>query len=242
MRVFIQMLAGLVVLAISAQAADFDTDTVNTGEGELVITFVGHGTLMFSYGGMVIHVDPVGREADYSAMPGADLVLITHSHGDHLDPDAVAQIRGEDTEIIVNPASAEEIEGARVMSNGQSTEARGLHIEAVPAYNLVHKRDSGQPFHPKGEGNGYVIDFGGTRVYVAGDTENIPEMSELEGIDIAFLPVNLPYTMDADMAAEAARRISPAVLYPYHYSKSEVDALVKKLAADSAIEIRVRNM
>jgi L-ascorbate metabolism protein UlaG (beta-lactamase superfamily) len=118
----------------------------------------------------------------------------------------------------------------------------GLKIEAVPAYNLVHKRDNGRPFHPKGEGNGYVITFGDKRIYVAGDTENTPEMKALKDIDVAFLPMNLPYTMTPEMVADAAKAFRPKVLYPYHYGSTDTSALVKLLEGEEGIEVRVRNM
>ncbi len=163
-------------------------DTIKTSAGDLVLTFIGHGSLMLRQGGKVIHVDPVGREADYSKLPKADLVLVTHEHGDHLDPAAIQAIRKEGTRVLVSPSCAGKITGAEVMKNGDVREEAGFRIEAVPAYNLVHVRAPGQPFHPKGAGNGYVITFGGKRVYVAGDTENTPEMKALRGIDVASCP------------------------------------------------------
>ncbi|MFO7958359.1 MAG: MBL fold metallo-hydrolase [Candidatus Brocadiia bacterium] len=220
----------------------FEQDTIETSAGDLVMTFVGHGTLMFEFDGKVIHVDPVSREADYSEMPDADLILITHAHGDHLDPEAVAMVRTDETEIIVAPACAGEIPGATVMSNGTSTTAAGLKIEAVPAYNIVHERSSGQPFHPRGDGNGYILNFADKRVYVAGDTENTPEMKQLEDIDVAFLPMNLPYTMTPEMVADAARAFRPDILYPYHYGDTDASALTDLLAGEDDIEVRIRSL
>ena len=206
-----------------------------------MITFVGHGTLMFLYNGAVIHVDPVSREADYAKMPGAGLVLITHDHGDHLDPKALEQIKNENTVIVLNGKSAEKINEGIVMKNGDIKTLQGLVIEAVPAYNIVSKRASGEPYHPEGIGNGYVITLGGKRVYVAGDTENIPEMKALKDIDIAFLPMNLPYTMSPEMVADAARAFRPKILYPYHYGSTDVNRIIE-LLKDEAIEVRIREM
>jgi L-ascorbate metabolism protein UlaG (beta-lactamase superfamily) len=217
-------------------------DTIQTSAGPLVITFVGHGTLVLRQGGKVIHVDPVGREADYSTMPKADIVLITHEHGDHLDPAAVAAIRTPATRVLVSRSCTGKIPGAEVMANGDVLEAAGFRIEAVPAYNLVHERAPGQPFHPKGNGNGYIISFGDTRVYVAGDTENTPEMKALRGIDVAFLPMNLPYTMTPEMVADAARAFRPRILYPYHYGDTDPRKLVALLKGEKGIEVRVRDM
>ena len=217
-------------------------DTIRTSAGDLVLTFVGHGTLMLRQAGKVIHIDPVGREADYSRMPKADLVLVTHDHGDHLDPAAIAAIRKESTRIVVSPSCEGKVPGARVLKNGESADEAGFHVEAVPAYNLVHVRAPGQPFHPRGAGNGYVITFGDTRVYVAGDTENTPEMKALRGIDVAFLPMNLPYTMTPEMVADAARAFRPRILYPYHYGQTDPQELVKLLQGEKGIEVRVREL
>ncbi len=221
--------------------AMFEEDTIQTSDGELKIGFVGHGTLMLTFGGQVIHVDPVGREADYSQMPKADVILVTHGHSDHLDADAIAAIRQDGTEIVVSAACAGQVDGAAVMANGDVATVDGLNVQAVPAYNIVHERGPGQPFHPKGEGNGYVITFGDVRVYVAGDTENTPEMASLEGIDVAFLPMNLPYTMTPEMAAEAARSFGPKVVYPYHYGETDTSELTALLAGED-IEVRIRQM
>lgn len=231
------------VLSMPVEAKEtFETDFIDTGDGGLMITFVGHGTLMFLYNGAVIHVDPVSREADYAKMPAADLILITHEHGDHLDPKALEQIKKENTVIVLNGKSAEKINEGIVMKNGDVKTVQGVKIEAVPAYNIVSKRASGEPYHPRGIGNGYVITLGGKRVYVAGDTENIPEMKELKNIDIAFLPMNLPYTMSPEMVADAARTFRPKILYPYHYGNTDVNRLVELLKEEQGIEVRIREM
>jgi len=217
-------------------------DTIPTSAGDLVITFVGHGTLMFRHAGRVIHVDPVGREADYSRMPRADLILVTHEHGDHLDAAAVQALRKRGTEVVVSRSCEGRIQGAVTMLNGESRELAGVRVEAVPAYNVVHLRPTGQPFHPRGNGNGYVITFGDVRVYVAGDSENTPEMKALRDIGVAFLPMNLPYTMTPEMVADAARAIRPRILYPYHFGQTDPQALLRLLAGEAGIEVRVRRM
>lgn len=217
-------------------------DVVATSAGPLEITCQGHASLMFSFGGKVIYVDPFSPMADYSGMPKADLILITHHHRDHLDPVAVADIRKADSRIICSSLCLGKLPGAEAMANGDSLEAAGIGITAVPAYNLVHRRKDGEPFHPKGEGNGYVLVFGDTRVYVAGDTENTPEMKALRDIDIAFLPVNLPYTMDATMVMDAVNAIKPGILYPYHYAygTSDLEALRAAMAKNTKTELRIR--
>jgi len=220
----------------------FEEDIIETTAGELKITFVGHGTLMFTFGEKVIHVDPVSREADYSKMPKADTILITHEHRDHLDPEAVATVRKEGTTVLLAEKCAPAVTGGTVMRNGDIRTIGGMRFEAVPAYNIVHKRPSGEPFHPRGQGNGYIITFGDKRVYVAGDTENVPEMKKLNKIDVAFLPMNLPYTMTPEMVADAAKAFRPRILYPYHFGKTDTSELVRLLAGEKAIEVRIRKM
>ena len=236
------LVASLVFSAPAGAKQTYETDFIETEDGSLMVTFVGHGTLMFLYNGRIIHVDPVGREADYSNMPKADLVLITHEHGDHLDADALEKIKKEGTVIVLNENSAKKINEGTVMKNGEVITVLGLKIEAVPAYNIVSKRDSGVPYHPKGNGNGYIITFGDKRVYIAGDTENTPEMKNLKDIDIAFLPMNLPYTMSPEMAADAARALKPKILYPYHYGNTDVEQIIDLLKDVEGIEVRIREM
>lgn len=226
---------------VSAQQ-NFETDTVQTSMGDLTITFIGHGTLMFFFNGATIHVDPWSRLADYTQLPKANIILVTHEHGDHLDTKAIKHISTENTALVYTEICSENVDGGMVMKNGDSKTVQGLKIAAVPAYNLAHKRDSGAPFHPKGHGNGYIITFGDTKVYVAGDTENTPEMKALRDIDIAFLPMNLPYTMTPEMVADAARAFTPKILYPYHFGDTETSKLVELLKAEKDIEVRIRDL
>jgi len=220
----------------------YETDVVKTEAGDLEITFLGHGTLMMAFDEKIIHIDPFSRLADYSELPDADLILITHHHGDHLDLEALKHIRTDETVLIVTEKCAEKVEGGIVLKNGDVKSIKGLIIEAVPAYNLVHKRDDGEFFHPKGEGNGYVVTFAEKRVYIAGDTENTPEMKSLDGIDIAFLPMNLPYTMTPEMVADAVVVFKPRVVYPYHYGDTDPAEIVELLKDHDEIEVRVREM
>jgi L-ascorbate metabolism protein UlaG (beta-lactamase superfamily) len=211
-------------------------DIFQTSGGALKITCVGHGTLMFTYGGKTIHVDPVSRYADYATLPKADVILITHEHGDHLDAKAIQAISTDRTVTVVNPGSSTALPAATVMKNGDTRAVAGFQVEAVPAYN------PGKAFHPRGNGNGYVITFGDKRVYVAGDTENIPEMKDLKQIDVAFLPMNLPFTMTPEQVADAARVFRPKVLYPYHFGNSDTAALVNLLKGEQGIEVRIRDL
>lgn len=220
----------------------FEEDVINTSDGDLKIAFVGHGTLMLTFKNRVIHVDPVSRAADYSTMSKADLILLTHEHGDHLDTGTIETLRKSGTSLVLTETCAQKVSGGVVMHNGDVRTVSGLRIEAVPAYNIVNKRSGGQPYHPKGQGNGYVIAFGDKRVYIAGDTENTPEMKKLEDIDVAFLPMNLPYTMTPEMVAEAAKAFAPKVLYPYHYGQTDPNRLVELLKDAKGIEVRIRKM
>ena len=144
--------------------------------------------------------------------------------------------------MVAATVCAGKLPGAIVLANGESGTWAVVRVEALPAYNLEHKRPDGAPFHPKGEGNGYLLTMGGKRIYVAGDTENIPEMAALKDIDIAFLPMNLPYTMTPEMVAAAARTFRPKILYPYHYGDTDPQKLVELLKDLPAIEVRVRNL
>ncbi len=223
-------------------ALGFETETIKTSAGKLEITFIGHGTLMFSFEGKAIHVDPWTKLADYSKMPKAHIILITHQHRDHLDLGALESIRTEQSAVVLTETCARQVKGGIVMRNGDVKTVRGLQIEAVPAYNLVHMLSPGVPYHPKGEGNGYVITLGDKRVYVAGDTENTPEMKGLKDIDVAFLPMNLPYTMTPEMVADAARAFKPRVLYPYHFGQTDTSELLKLLKDVKEVEVRIPKM
>jgi L-ascorbate metabolism protein UlaG (beta-lactamase superfamily) len=152
----------------------FEKDIIKTSSGTLEISFIGHGTLMFKFNNKIIYVDPVRRYADYTEMPKADLILVTHEHGDHLNSEIIKILQQDGTKLVLTKACTEKVAGGIVMKNGDVKTMLGLKIEAVPAYNIVHKRSNGEPFHPKGRGNGYIITFGDKRVYVAGDTENTP--------------------------------------------------------------------
>ena len=220
----------------------FEADVIQTSAGDLMITFIGHGTLMFTFQGKNIHIDPYSKVADYAQLPKADIVLITHEHGDHLDPEALANVRTDETKVVLTEICAQQVEGGTVMRNGDAHTIDGVTIEAVPAYNIVHKRENGQPFHPKGIGNGYIVTFGDTRVYVAGDTENTSEMKGLQDIDCAFLPMNLPYTMTPEMVADAAKVFRPKILYPYHYGNTDTSKLEELLGGEEGIEVRIRNL
>jgi L-ascorbate metabolism protein UlaG (beta-lactamase superfamily) len=220
----------------------YESDVFSTSVGDLKITFLGHGSLLFLFNGMNIYVDPFSHVADYSTLPKADIILITHEHMDHLDLPAIANIRVPQTAIVLTETCSTHLNGGIVMHNGDMQVVKGLPVRAVAAYNIVHKRPDGSPFHAPGVGNGYILTFGNQQVYVAGDTENIPEMKTISGINCAFLPMNLPYTMTPEMVADAARTFKPKVLYPYHFGETPAQRLLELLKADGDIEVRIRNM
>jgi len=222
--------------------SQFESDVFPTESGDVRLTFIGHGSLMIQFGNKIIHVDPVMGEADYSEFPKADLILITHSHFDHLDGTAIDHVKNKNTRLIYSADCEDRYPGGKLMANRENFILDWMTVEAVPAYNLVHKRPDGNPFHPKGSGNGYVISFSDLRIYIAGDTENIPEMKVLENIDIAFLPMNLPYTMTPEMVADAAIAFRPKILYPYHYGTTDPQKLVELLSQDDDIEVRIRQL
>jgi L-ascorbate metabolism protein UlaG (beta-lactamase superfamily) len=226
----------------TAGQPNFETDTLRSRQGNIEISFLGHASVMFRFKGQVIYVDPVSQYADFAQMPKADLILVTHEHGDHLDSVAIEKCRTEKTKIVCTEACMPKVREGIMMKNGDSRVIDGVKIEAVPAYNLVHMRSPGVPYHAKGTGNGYILTLGGKRIYLAGDTENIPEMSRLGPIDCAFLPMNLPYTMTPEMVAEAAKRIKPKILYPYHFGKTDTALLVNLLKGEKGIEVRIRKM
>lgn len=240
-------LIGFALFATMASSPDlaagtFETDLLPTSAGDLRITFIGHASLMFEFGGKVIYSDPSAQYGDFSGLPKADLILVAHEHGDHFDPKTISLISTEKTKTVLTPICAAKGGRGTVLKNGEGTAVEGIGIEAVPAYNIAHMRSPGIPFHPKGDGNGYILTFGDKRVYLAGDTENIPEMKRLGRIDVAFLPMNLPYTMTPEMVADATRMVRPAILYPYHTTDTDTSKLEPLLKDEKGIEIRIRRM
>lgn len=232
-------LGGTIFMPFAARA-EGARDSYKTTNGEIAISPISHASFVMSVPGLVIYADPVGGKALYDGHEPAGLVLITHEHGDHFDPETLAAIVTDDTRLLVNPAVLEKLpaglkERATSIGNGESHTLDAIAIEAIPAYNLTEDR---LKYHPKGRDNGYVLTVDGSRVYIAGDTEDIPEMRALENIDIAFVPMNLPYTMDIDQASSAVAEFRPGVVYPYHYSESDPLAFAEKVA-QAAPDVKV---
>jgi L-ascorbate metabolism protein UlaG (beta-lactamase superfamily) len=234
-RVACLLILGVAVFAQSKQPAD----EFPTKAGPLKITPVRHASLMIEAGGQVIHVDPAGQ-ANYAALPKADIILLTDIHGDHLDPNVLPTVRKPSTMIIGPEAVAQKLQGVTVMRSGETKTVGQWTFEAIPMYNEKRGPAPGRVFHEKGRGNGYVVTYGGLRVYIAGDTENIPEMRALKNIDVAFIPMNLPYTMPPEEAAEAVKAFHPKVVYPYHYRGSDINVF-KKALEGTGIDVRLRD-
>ena len=229
-------------IAVNSVAAEFQTDAFKTKGGkEIVITAIKHASLRIQYDGLEIQVDPVAKyqpATDYAKFPKADIILVTHEHSDHFDRSAIETLKKDGTQVIANPAVQKMLGSGTAMTNGESRNiANGISLAAVPAYNTTDGRTR---FHPKGRDNGYVLTMDGFSIYIAGDTEDIPEMGKLHDIDVAFLPCNQPYTMTPEQVAKAARTVKPKVLFPYHYSQTPVKR-VAELLADTSIDVRIRN-
>jgi L-ascorbate metabolism protein UlaG (beta-lactamase superfamily) len=220
MRFLIILAAAMILVPALAWAQAPATTTVPATGGDITITAIQHASVQIEHGGTVIQVDPA--QGDFSKAKKADLVLITDIHGDHLNPADIATVRKPGAPVVM-PAAVQQQAGDKipapieVMANGASKTVAGVAIEALPMYNIERGPAPGQLFHTKGRGNGYILTLGGKRVYLAGDTECTPEMKALKNIDVAFLPMNLPYTMTPAEAAACAKVFKPKVAIPYHY-------------------------
>ncbi|MEZ4297344.1 MAG: MBL fold metallo-hydrolase [Polyangiaceae bacterium] len=215
-------------------------EVIATSAGDLTITPIYHGTVMLQHGGKTIIVDPWSKATNVR-LPKADLLLITDIHEDHFDKAAIERVKKDSTVIVAPAVVAKELPGAKVLKNGDRTTIEGFAIEAIPMYNKVRGPETGKLYHDKGRGNGYVVTFGDKRVYLSGDTECTDEMKALKNIDVAFVCMNLPYTMPPAEAAECIRAFKPKVVYPYHYKDSNLTDLTKAMEGETAVEIRLRN-
>jgi L-ascorbate metabolism protein UlaG (beta-lactamase superfamily) len=218
-------------------------DAIPTQHGDLMVHPINHATLALQWKGQTIYVDPVGGAARFADLPRPDLILVTDIHGDHLDAATLKAVATDKTKLVAPPAVAEQLPAelrarATVLANGQTNTLLGVPIEALPAYNLTPER---QKYHAKGRGNGYLLSLGGKRVYLSGDTEDIPEMRALKNIDVAFLCMNLPYTMTVDQAAAAVREFKPKIVYPYHYRGSDLEQFKKLVGNEAGIDVRLRD-
>lgn len=221
----------------------YEVDVFKTKGGKTVkFHALVHASIRIEYDGREMMIDPVtklgNKTIDYTTMPKADFVFVTHEHGDHFDKEAIKQLTDDKTQLITNKRCAEMLGYGTVMANGdQITMSEDFTIETVPAYNITEGRTQ---FHPKGRDNGFILTIDGLRIYIAGDTEDIPEMADIKDIDIAFMPCNQPYTMTPDQLINAAKTVKPKVLFPYHYGQTDVRSIPAELR-DSGIDVRIRH-
>ena len=220
----------------------YEVDVFKTKNGKTVkFHALVHASIRIEYDEKEIVIDPVtklgNKTINYSTMPKADYLFLTHEHGDHFDKEAIKQLTGDKTQLIANKRCAEMLGYGKIMSNGQSARFDDITVEAVPAYNHSEGRTQ---FHPKGRDNGYILTIDGLRIYIAGDTEDIPEMQDIKDIDIAFMPCNQPYTMTTEQLVKAAKTVRPKVLFPYHYGQTDVKEIPSQLK-DSGIDVRIRH-
>lgn len=242
LRVLLPFAFTICAISLFAQS-----DVIPTDDGDVTITPILHGTLVMEWKDRLIFIDPYGGADKFASFGKPELVLITHAHGDHLNKETLGGLDLSGAELIAPQSVVDDLGDIQfakvtVMSNTGGASREGVHIEAVPMYNLPESPDA---FHPKGWGNGYVISIGGKKFYISGDTEDIPEMRDLEGIDYAFVCMNLPYTMTEEQAADAVLEFKPIVVYPYHYRgkdmMSDIDKFEKLVSVNPEIEVRKRD-
>ncbi len=236
MKLFLALACCCFALSSLAYSAA-NTQTFSTSAGEVRITPLYHASTLIEAGGKIIYLDPA-KPAKLAGLPKADLILITDIHQDHMDPGAVATLSKAGTEIMAAPAVVATVKTASPIANGETKTWHGWTIEAIPAYNLKRGPSPGKLFHDKGRGNGYVVTYGGMRFYFSGDTESVPEMRALKNIDVAFVCMNLPYTMPPEEAAEAVKAFHPKIVIPYHYKGSDL-AVFQKGLEGTGIEVRL---
>jgi L-ascorbate metabolism protein UlaG (beta-lactamase superfamily) len=236
MKLFLGVACCCFALSCLAHSATA-TQTFPTSAGEVKITPLYHASTLIEAGGKIIYLDPA-KPTKLAGLPKADLILITDIHQDHMDPASIAEISKAGTEIFAPPAVVVTVTTAAPIANGETKNWQGWTIEAIPAYNLTRGPAPGKLFHDKGRGNGYVLTYGGVRFYFSGDTEGVPEMRALKNIDVAFVCMNLPYTMPPEEAAVAVKAFHPTIVIPYHYHGSDL-AVFKKGLEGTGIEVRL---
>jgi L-ascorbate metabolism protein UlaG (beta-lactamase superfamily) len=253
MKKLIFCLVAVLGLTTACAQKSYEVDEFKTKSGKTVkFHALMHACIRIEMDGKEIQIDPVAklgdRTVDYAAMPKADYIFVTHEHGDHYDAKSIKQLTGEKTQLVMNKRCADMYGAGMVMvrsalgtlrsaKNGDKLQLADISVEAVPAYNYTEGHTQ---FHPKGRDNGYILTIDGLRIYIAGDTEDIPEMSKIKDIDIAFLPCNQPYTMTPDQLIRAAKVIKPKVLFPYHYGQTDLSGVPAALKG-TGIDVRIRH-
>ena len=234
-------------LLLHAATSNRQADVMQTSKGELRLTPLYHGSVMFEFGGKVIHVDP-WSQGDYTGLPQADLIVVTHTHADHLDRAIIDKLRKPGTLFVGPPAAIDTLNCApgcgvvETVGDSEKKTVMGIEFEGVPMYNLVNGSVPGMPYHHKGIGSGYVLNFGDARVYMSGDTECTPEMKSLKNISVAFVAMNPPRTSSTAEAAECTKAFKPKIVYPYHYRGSKIEEFAEALKGTAGVEVRMRKL
>jgi L-ascorbate metabolism protein UlaG (beta-lactamase superfamily) len=245
----VALFVSLLILSqhLRANSSNRQADVIQTSRGELRLTPIYHGSVMLEFGGMVIHVDP-WSQGDFTGLPPADLIVVTHTHADHLDRAMVDKLKKPETIIVGPPAVTDTLNCAPAcgivepISDSEQRTVMGIGFEGVPMYNLVFGSGPGKPYHHKGIGSGYILNFGDTRIYFSGDTECTPEMKALKNINIAFLAMNPPRTETTLEAAECVKAFKPKIVYPYHYRGSKLEEFSDALKNTPGVEVRIRKL
>ena len=242
MKKLIICLMAVLGLTTACAQKNYEVDEFKTKSGKTVkFHALMHACIRIEMDGKEIQIDPVSklgnRSVNYAAMPKADYIFVTHEHADHYDAAALKTLSADKTQLVMNKRCADMYGSGKVMANGDKLQLADVSVEAVPAYNSTVGREQ---FHPKGRDNGYILTIDGLRIYIAGDTEDIPEMAQIKDIDIAFLPCNQPYTMTPDQLVRAAKVIKPKVLFPYHYGQTDLSSIPAQLEG-TGIDVRIRH-
>jgi L-ascorbate metabolism protein UlaG (beta-lactamase superfamily) len=242
MKKLFLLLMAVLGLNTACGQSPYEVDEFTTASGKTVkFHALMHACIRIQYDGKEIQIDPVSklgnRSINYAAMPKADYIFVTHEHADHYDAVALKTLSADKTQLVMNKRCADMYGSGKMMANGDKLQLADVSVEAVPAYNSTAGREQ---FHPKGRDNGYILTIDGLRIYIAGDTEDIPEMAQIKDIDIAFLPCNQPYTMTPDQLVRAAKVIKPKVLFPYHYGQTDLSSIPAQLEG-TGIDVRIRH-
>jgi L-ascorbate metabolism protein UlaG (beta-lactamase superfamily) len=239
MKLIAVLICSLIAQRLLAYPAADAAQVFSSSAGAVKITPLNHASTLIEAGGKTIYLDPA-KPVKFSRLPKADLILITDIHPDHMDLDSIKEVSKAGTDILAPPAVVQTVTSAQPIGNGETKTWQNWTIEAIPAYNLQRGPEPGKLFHDKGRGNGYVLTYGGKRFYFSGDTEGVPEMRALKNIDVAFVCMNLPYTMPPEEAAEAVKAFHPKIVIPYHYRGSNLKVFQKALEG-TGIEVRLLN-
>ncbi|MCF6361362.1 MAG: MBL fold metallo-hydrolase [Cyclobacteriaceae bacterium] len=240
MKTLLFILFSFLVSVSSYSQKIFGKDTLKASSGDVIITFIGHGSLLLQWGEQNIYIDPSSRKADLYKFPKADMLFVTHHHNDHCDPAALKALTNDGTKTFMSEIAHEKWNQGMVLYPEQQLSIDAVGITVLPAYNLVHKNEEGQPYHKKGQCNSYILTLGDLRIFIGGDTENTPEMKALKNIDAAFLPMKLPYTMNPAMVVDAVKGFKPNILYPYHYDRKMLPELTELMKQVPEVELRIR--